>query len=385
MKFFPIRVAIVCLLVPPVLYILTLMICENRLTLRYQSRIQNILIGDARPLLDGSIPLEQQVADNIQRFLKQDRLSGWAGIDLRVMVTTARGRVLYPVYMDIQFPDTGTREEAQARETARANFDLLNQGLQVHVELYLGHGSVVANLILVLYFGASLFVFWLFYRAGSSAAAMDRQKNTQLISALKEEEKNHLMILEELKKERRDLFENIKSLNARYEEDHRKAKVNEEEMFQEIVSLEEKINAFLEFKKIKEKEIEDLKSQIQTFERRRTPKIKRNEFDFTAKRFAVLYKSITMNRKALTGFFNLDEDQQIKVEELIHLMDRDPEKVVIKRKVFAGKKHRTPCFEVLFAYNGRLYFKKNENNVMEILVIGTKNTQDKDMEFIHNL
>ena len=67
------------------------------------------------------------------------------------------------------------------------------------------------------------------------------------------------------------------------------------------------------------------------------------------------------------------------------MLDRKPENVTIKRKVFSGKKHRTTCFEVLFAYNGRLYFKKNENNSIEVLVIGTKNTQTKDMDFIHKL
>ena len=156
-------------------------------------------------------------------------------------------------------------------------------------------------------------------------------------------------------------------------------------MFQEIITLEEKFNAFIEFKQIKEKEIEELKSKIQIYERRKTPRIRRNEFDFMLKRFSVLYKTVEMNRKALTGFLSLDEEHQIKVEEIIHLLDRDPDKVIIKRKVFSGKKNRTTCFEVLFAYNGRLYFTKNEKNIIEVLVIGTKNTQTKDMEFIHNL
>jgi len=145
-----------------------------------------------------------------------------------------------------------------------------------------------------------------------------------------------------------------------------------------LISIEEEISNA-------KKEIEELKSKIQIYERRKTPKLRRNEFDFILKRFSALYKTIEMNRKALTGFLTLDEDHQIKVEEIIHMLDRDPDKVIIKRKVFSGKKNRTTCFEVLFAYNGRLYFTKNEKNMIEILVIGTKNTQTKDMEFVHNL
>jgi hypothetical protein len=156
-------------------------------------------------------------------------------------------------------------------------------------------------------------------------------------------------------------------------------------MFEEILSLEEKFNTFIELKQSKENEIEELKSKIKIYERRKSPKVRRNEFDFSTKRFQVLYKNVEMNRKAMSGFLNLTEEQQIKVEELIHMLDLNPDNVVIKRKVFSGKKNRTTCFEVLFAYNGRLYFKKNENNKIEILVIGTKNTQTRDMEFIHNI
>ncbi len=103
-----------------------------------------------------------------------------------------------------------------------------------------------------------------------------------------------------------------------------------------------------------------------------------------SKRFIALYKNLEMHRKSLTGFISLAEDQQIKAEETIHLLDRDPDSVIIKRKVFSGKKHRTACFEVLFAYNGRLYFRKNQNRI-EVVLIGTKNSQHKDMEFLQSL
>ncbi len=385
MKFFPIKVAIVCLLATPILYIITLISSEKYLTARYSTQIQNILIGDSKPLLEGSLPLEEQLAKNIQRFLKQDRILEMTGLDLNILVTTSQGKILYPVYSDVNSPIQEITGGEDAQMTAKRNFELLNNGLNIQIEAKLDHGSLLGNFILFGYFGMSFTVFLIFYRIGSSKASLDRKKNIKLITDLQKEDEIHKQILDELKKERQDLFENIKALNARYQEDRRKASINEEEMFQEIISLEEKFNAFIEFKQAKEKEIEELKSKIQTYERRKTPKIRRNEFDFMLKRFSVIYKNIEINRKALTGFLNIDEDQQIKVEEIIHLLDSDPDKVIIKRKVFSGKKSRTTCFEVLFSYNGRLYFRKNENNRIEILTIGNKNTQTKDMEFIHNL
>jgi large-conductance mechanosensitive channel len=385
MKFFPIKIAIVCLLATPILYTITLVSSEKYLTGRYSTQIQNILIGDSKPLLDGSLSLEEQIAKNIQRFLKQDRILKMKGLDLNILVTTSQGKILYPVYSDVNPPIQEITGGEDAQITAKRNFELLNNGLNSQIEAKLDHGSFLGNFILFGYFGMSFTVFLIFYRIGSSKASLDRKENMKLITELQKEDGIHKQILDELKKERQGLFENIKALNAKYQEDRRKASINEEEMFQEIVTLEEKFNAFIEFKQSKEKEIEELKSKIQTYERRKTPKIRRNEFDFILKRFSVIYKNIELNRKALTGFLNLDEDQQIKVEEIIHLLDSDPDKVIIKRKVFSGKKSRTTCFEVLFAYNGRLYFRKNENNRIEILTIGNKNTQTKDMEFIHNL
>ncbi len=89
-------------------------------------------------------------------------------------------------------------------------------------------------------------------------------------------------------------------------------------------------------------------------------------------------------QKAIDGFINLNEEQQIKAEETIHLLNRDPGSVIVKRKVFSGKKHKATCFEILFAYNGRLYFM-NHPNKTEVVLIGTKQTQNRDMEYLHNL
>ncbi len=243
----------------------------------------------------------------------------------------------------------------------------------------------MTNLILLVYFSLVIVFFLIFYRFVSSKAKRDTKRKNNLIGDLQKEEQAHKKLLENMKKERRDLFETIKSLKTGYMEDKKKLKINEEEMFDEIVSLEAQLNSFNELKYKNAEEINQLKAKIKKYERRKSSKSKRNQFDFIAKHFAVLYKNIEMNRKAISGFLSLNDDQKIKGEESVLLLDRNPDGIIIKRKVFSGKKHKTSCFEVLFAYNGRLYFKKNENNKVEVLVIGTKNSQVKDMEFLHYL
>ena len=106
--------------------------------------------------------------------------------------------------------------------------------------------------------------------------------------------------------------------------------------------------------------------------------------DAARKRFATLYKKLTVHERAVSGYLDLNEDMKIKAEEVIHQLNEDPAKVTIKRKVFGRKGHET-VFEVIFAYKGRLYFRNSKEKQVEILAIGTKNTQSRELEFLSNL
>ncbi len=384
MRFFPFKIAILCLLLTPALYIATLTTCRQALEKSYLQKIQNTFIGNADALLNGRVPIEEQIAKNIQAFLDQDFLVKKTGLDLEIRITTAKGRIVFPTYVGTDFFSGTPEVHYDAQAIADKNFGLLNEGLQVTVSLSLGHGSKFANLILALYSFISFSVFWVFYRIGSRQANRDREAQRSLINDLKKDEKRREKMVNTLSHERRELFEKIRVLNEKYQTDKHKAKINEDEMFREILSLEEQLNTFIELKNSKEEEISELKSALEKYERRKSGKSRRNEFDFMSKRFAALYKHLDMHRKALDGFMELSDDHQIKAEETVHLLDRDPDAVIVKRKVFSGKKHKTACFEVLFAYNGRLYFRK-DNNRTEIVVIGTKNSQHKDMEFLQSL
>ncbi|MBU1194657.1 MAG: hypothetical protein KKE62_11075 [Proteobacteria bacterium] len=385
MKYFPLKTALACLLLAPLLYLAALNGCQKYTNDRYLKKIQNIFIGETKTLLEGRQTIEKQVAQNIYVFLESDWMVQHLGIDLKIAVTTQKGKFIYPTFINADAFLNNFEGNEDFEQIAKQNFDILNQGLLVDIQVDLSHGSNVANMILFACFSLALIVFMIFYKMGSIKAASDNKNRTELINGLQKEEQNLKQILAKLEDERQGLFENIKALNSKYQEEKNKLKHNEEELFDEIVSLEEQLEASLEYKRKKEEEIELLKSQIDKYERRKNSKNKRNEFDFIIKRFNVLYKNIVMNRKAVSGLLNLNEEQQIKAEEIVFMLDQNPDQVIIKRKVFSGKKHKTTCFEVLFSYNGRLYFKNNENGKIEVVVIGTKNTQIKDMEYLHGL
>ncbi len=364
---------------------ITLAGCHDYLEKRYLLKLENEFIGNSSDLLNGSVHIEDQIAKNIQAILNGDALIRMAKLDLEVQVTEGRGKIIYPIYLGTDGFQEDSPGYYDAQAVADKNFSILNSGLKVHAVLHLDHGSFLANCIFALYSGISLLIFFVFYRQGSKRAKQERDTKNALIQDLKKNEMRHEKLEEDLKRERAELFKNIKQLDKKYQSEQKKAKTNEDEMFNEIIALEDQLNTYIELKERRDVEIDELKSNLDKYERKKSAgKSKRGDFDFISKRFKTLYKHIEMSRKALDGFMTLTEDQQIKAEETIHQLDQDPGSVIVKRKVFSGKKHKTTCFEVLFAYNGRLYFM-NHPNKTQVVVIGTKQTQTRDMEYLHNL
>ena len=54
------------------------------------------------------------------------------------------------------------------------------------------------------------------------------------------------------------------------------------------------------------------------------------------------------------------------------------------RNVFGGKGQKT-VLEVIFGYKGRLYFRHTDDRRVEVLAVGTKNTQAKELDFLAKL
>ncbi|MEA1969844.1 MAG: hypothetical protein U9N77_16710, partial [Thermodesulfobacteriota bacterium] len=361
MKYFPVKTVLLCLLLPSILYTCTLTLLEKNLCPVYQQKIENRITGGSESLLDGSVRVQDAVGNNIHIFLKKDFLVNTFNLELDILVTDSSGKIMYPFFEKINSSLPGIAETWDSVEIARHNYEILNQGLIVKVVVPLRHGTFAANSILILYMGLGLLIFFIYYRRWSVSAAEDDNNQDKIIAGLVKDKRNFSIILDALKKERSHLFEQVTDLQKKHQEDKeskKKAFITEDEMFEEIVSLEKKLNANIESQQDKEEEIHFLKEELKKHERRKGCGSKRRAFDLAVKRFATLYKNIDMNRKALSSFFDLKDAQQIKAEELIHQLNENSDSVKVKRKVFIGKKNKSASFEILFAYNGRLYFRK---------------------------
>lgn len=379
---------VLAVLLPPLLYILSVEIIQKVyidrwLEDRCRNTVESIAVGNSQSLFSGDVRLKDRIRENISIYLKETVLTKM-GIKIRIAVLTKKGTVLYPPFFETD-EDFLAQHHMDPMRVAAENLKLMEEGLLYKTDLVLEYTSLLSILVLIFYISlASCFLSY-FYKKESRKAREEAVEKNREIGRLAHLEKQHSEKLRALEKEREVLTAEFARLRKTLEEEKARASRNEDEMVKEIIALEEKIQNNLALRDEQQSEIRDLQEKLSFLEKdREKEEPARKDLNIVQKRFKTLYKNISFEKKAVNGFAALEEDLKIKCEELIHLLNDTPELVGIKRKVF-GKKGRQTVLEVVFAYKGRLYFRKTKDSRIEILTIGTKNTQTKDLEYLNSL
>jgi hypothetical protein len=382
MRHLPFKVLILCVLLPPMVYVFSVQFLEKAIQAHYARVLAATYIGDTRPLFDGSLRLEDAIRQHVEDFLARRHLHLW-GLRVTVTVKTRDGIYLYPEAYDNSRADFDAMDNIAA---ARENFRLLNEGLQRTVNVEIKSSGLISILILSTCVISALLILLWFYRRGLKMSREEDRARQAMIDGLAGERQQSLERLERLEAQRADLSQHIEAMKKQLAAERQKASAAEDEMIDELVVLEEKISEGLTQRDLQQEEIEALKQQIQQFEKENEAKNRQlsKEVDAVKKRFSTLYKNLAVHDKAIEGFVELTEEMRIKAEEVVHQLNENLKLVQIKRKVF-GKKNRQTVFEVIFAYKGRLYFRNTAGNRAEIVVIGTKLTQNKDLAFLNKL
>jgi len=381
MKYFPFKVLVLCILLPPVAYILTIQLLEQQLERTVEKEIRKIYLGETEPLFSGTVSVQQAVTRNIDRYLARKKPSAW-GVRVQVTVATRQGNIIYPLGFE-------TDEEVTAAslvKTAAENYQILDQGLVLSVDLTIEHARLLSGLVLGVFIAAALLVFFGFYRVGVRRARADEHRRLQEVQRLENLQKDYQTRLSVLNREQETLSSELEQVKEHFAGAQKQASINEDEMIEEIDRLEKKLTANLDRQEEQRAVIDELKAEIQQFEsgKRKVRREKVKEAAVFEKRFNTLYKKSMVHPKAVDGFTDLTAELQLKAEEIIHQLNEDPALVPVKRKVF-GKKNRETVFEVIFAYKGRLYYRLLPDKRVEVLSIGTKHTQSKDLAFLNNL
>lgn len=370
------------MLLPPLLYISSLTLLEKAVQARYEQELSAVLIGDATPLLEGSVRLQDVLQKNISAFIASRKLPDW-GVDIRITVTTRDGDYLYPHGYEEPKPYNWS---VDSMTIARENYRLLSEGLVHTVDVNIEHNALIAIVILSVYALLTVLVLLFFYRRGAKKIHEDEQATRQMIADMANKHRNRLEQLGALEDQHSGLSEKIAQMKKALDEERQKATSTEDEMIEELVALEDKIGQHQALQDEQLLEIDNLKEKIDQYEKEKDSQQQKvlKKGEAASKRFTALYSNIDIHDRAIQGFVNLTEEFQIKAEKVIHQLNDDPKKVPIKRKVF-GKKNRETVFEVIFAYKGRLYYRMLPERRIEVLVIGTKMTQHKDLAFLDKI
>jgi len=357
-------------------------VLEKRLQSRYSDEIEEIYIGDTGPLFEGSLTIADAITRNIDQFLQSKVLLAW-GVKASVTVTTRSNTIVYP--------ETFSQEEASTSsapsiQIAKDNYAALNEGFNVMVTVQVALDQFISYALLAMFIFMSILVFSFYYRKGSRMAARENSDIQDEIQRLSQTEQQHQTRLKTLNEQRKYLSDELRKTRKVFDSEKEKASRTEDDMIDEIVSLEKSIQENLSLQKKQEEELNLLKDKIAQYEKgdRKSNRQKAKASQIVQRRFKTLYKNLLVHDRAVSGFVSLTPELQLKAEEIMLQLHDEPKRVPIKRKVF-GKKNRETVFEVLFAYKGRLYYRYTDEQKLEVVSIGTKHTQTKDLAFIDQL
>lgn len=382
MKHLSFKIIILCILMPPVLYMATVSGLEHYLTGHYTKAVNNVYLSDMNAILNGSVSLSDAINESVSRYIQNDPVVGM-GLKLDVTVATNRGTILYPPVLQGD-EDSGLQQDPM--DTAQKNFRMLENGLNLEVEVLIEPFSLLSGGVLLFYIVVFAGALYGYYRMALRKSRKEDREKTEELQRLQELENEYARRVEQLDTERRKLADEYTQLQQSLDKQKHEAERNEEDMFEEIEQLENRLSQNLSEQEQQQEEISRLRDQLSELEKLRenVDRQKEKEAERLGKRFKALYKQVEMYDRALRGLAELTEEMALKAEEVIHQLNDDPSMVPIKRKVF-HKKGKNTVFEVVFSYNGRLYFSKNSANYVHVLAVGTKNTQNRDLAYLDRL
>ena len=379
-----------CVFLPPVLYIFTLQGLEAFFEHQWRSELRSRLITDTDALLSGQIRIQNHIRNNIQQFLKS-RSARQLGVRADIAVQTREGLNLYPhAAFESEGFASGSPEEysgfSQSMKIAERNLDILEQGLSIALSVRIPRNTWLANSILIFYILVFSTLLYLTYRSRARQAERVTQQQQADLESARERLEQVQSRLEETSRSARSYETEINRLRNELQQADSRIQATEEEALSELAELEKKLEEAESARQARESEMQALKQEVDHLESVQKPASKKRdkELKFLGKRFRILYKGLEFHERALEGFLQLSEEMQLKAEECIHTLNRDTELIKVKRKVFS-KKGTLPAFETEFGYRGRLYWRRTSEGKVQVLTIGTKNTQNRDLSYLERV
>lgn len=371
------RYLLISLIGPVFAYLLTIHYVETLLNRYLVQAIPTIILPKTSSVDAGLETVESAINRNVQTYLKKSWLS-YAGITPFILVSSKEGKILYPSSKnDEELSFTDNKDHIRAE-----NQGILKQGLQTDVDLRIENNSILGIGILTIYLSISGSCLAFRMREGLLLQRKLQLEAQSKLDQLITREKDLTAQLAKLGAEKEFFLHRLEHLRSDYAAQQVRYNTQEEELLQEIIELEERFKEQLTIQHQLESELHEQHTEIERLRNKTDSTRKTKAESHAVKRLQMLYKNLELNERALDGFLALNDELQLKGEEILQQLNMS-EDLGVKRKI-TGRRLRQPIFEIPFGYRGRLYFTKKEART-EVLAIGDKNSQSKDLDYLETL
>lgn len=112
---------------------------------------------------------------------------------------------------------------------------------------------------------------------------------------------------------------------------------------------------------------------------------KSKESEVLARRMRALYPRLDIDDRAIDDIVALrDETSKLRAEECIKRLNEEADNRGVRRKV-GGLPNHLSVYEIGFAGKRRIYYVKVDKGRVRVLVVGAKNTQQNDLDYMARL
>ncbi|HXV36635.1 MAG TPA: hypothetical protein VEC18_05790 [Myxococcota bacterium] len=206
------------------------------------------------------------------------------------------------------------------------------------------------------------------------------------LSKLEPAERSQAEEIRGLQRERQVLSAKLADLAEREAELRRSAE-RSIELDQERQALEDLLDEASGDLTSKDEEIRELQARLKTASKHAEGRSggHMRATEQLARRLRTLYKTVEFDDRVIQDMLALgDESTKLKAEEGIKRLADDSELASIRRKV-GGLPPQLSIYELGFAGKGRIYYTRGRSLRCRVLVIGAKNSQKTDLEYLSRL
>jgi hypothetical protein len=392
--FFVVSIGLLALFIA---YFMSIRFVEMALDREIQSRVENAIV-----VTHFNRPVIPQIKERIDEAVRQSRWIRFGGLRVSTLVL-ARDGVTW-LYVD----GHGTPPTPEGL----APTDMIGEWLNflpatAEVTVTLPHNAPISNAILFAFTAVFLRFAYVANQRQSGqesqrlrqaleirdrAADRTREIESELaitrlrLSQIEPMEREHSEEIDSLQQEREGLQRKLSALAAR-EEALRGRADSAVELARDVRALEDLLEEASDDLETKDGEIGQLEQSLKKASKAsdRAANTKTRSAELIARRFRTLYKTIEIDDRAIDDISSLgDEALRLKAEESVKRLAEEADNVAVRRKV-GGLPAYVQVFELGFAGKGRIYYTRGKSKRFRILLVGAKNTQPTDLDYLSRL